>query len=318
MMDFIGVLQNRLFELVVEPLMYQLGLMEFVETAFEGCEWVVVGGLQVLLIAAFALTFERWFPVDANKVGTQAWVERVRSVRTDVLYTLIHRLGLFPLVVFFTAVPLLDSFEGELRLMGVERPNLESWFPVLGEHALLAFLSYLLILDFVDYWIHRAQHASNRWWALHSLHHSQQNMTVWSDNRNHVLDDWLRDGLMAMVALLIGVPPGQYLWLIVASQLVQSLQHANVRLSFGRIGDKLLVSPFFHRLHHAVGTGHEGLHKGCNFGVIFPFWDWLFQTADWRVRYEPTGVSDQRLGVEYGTGFWAQQWLGIKRLLALH
>ena len=57
---------------------------------------------------------------------------------------------------------------------------------------------------------------------------------------------------------------------------------------------------------------------GHNFGVLLPWWDMLFGTADFSLKYEPTGVRDQvEQGVDYGRGFWSQQWLGIKRLGAL-
>ncbi|MFX5562939.1 sterol desaturase family protein, partial [Acinetobacter baumannii] len=81
--------------------------------------------------------------------------------------------------------------------------------------------------------------------------------TLWSDNRNHLLDDLLRSLVFAVTALAIGVEPSQFLLLVALSQLMQSLQHANVRLHFGRIGERLLVSPRFHRTHHAIGIGHE-------------------------------------------------------------
>ena len=55
---------------------------------------------------------------------------------------------------------------------------------------------------------------------------------------------------------------------------------------------------------------------GCNFGVLLPWWDMLFGTADFERRFDPTGVRDQvERGRDYGRGFWAQQWLGLLRLL---
>ena len=108
-------------------------------------------------------------------------------------------------------------------------------------------------------------------------------MNLWSDNRNHLLDDLLRDIVMAVIALAIGVPPGQFVLLVSVSRALQSLQHANVRIHFGRLGERLLVSPRFHRTHHAIGVGHESAGKGtlggCNFGVLLPVWDLLFRTA---------------------------------------
>lgn len=42
----------------------------------------------------------------------------------------------------------------------------------------------------------------------------------------------------------------------------------------------------------------------------------LFGTANFEVRYDPTGIRDQvEAGRDYGHGFWQQQWLGLLRLL---
>ena len=41
----------------------------------------------------------------------------------------------------------------------------------------------------------------------------------------------------------------------------------------------------------------------------------LFGTANFELRYDPTGVRDQvEKQRDYGSGFWSQQWLGMKRL----
>ena len=180
---------------------------------------------------------------------------------------------------------------------------------------------YLVVFDFVNYWIHRAQHQSNAWWALHGLHHSQRNMSMWTDNRNHLLDDILTSLILSLVAVVIGVGPGQFVALVAISQLSENFQHAKVRIWFGRFGERLWVSPRFHRRHHSIGIGHEFQRPGrvvlggCNFGVLLPWWDMLFGTADFQVRFDPTGVRDQvEQGRDYGRGFWAQQWQGLLRL----
>jgi sterol desaturase/sphingolipid hydroxylase (fatty acid hydroxylase superfamily) len=150
-------------------------------------------------------------------------------------------------------------------------------------------------------------------------------MTMWSDDRNHLLDDIIHDAIIVIVAQLIGVAPGQFIAFVAFTQLSESLQHANLKLSFGAIGERLWISPRFHRLHHSIGLGHESHGKstlgGHNFGVLLPWWDMLFRTANFEDRYDPTGVRDQvepdaggRVR-DYGRGFWSQQWLGLKRMV---
>jgi sterol desaturase/sphingolipid hydroxylase (fatty acid hydroxylase superfamily) len=146
-------------------------------------------------------------------------------------------------------------------------------------------------------------------------------MSMWTDSRNHLLDSVIVDSVFVIVARIIGVAPGQFVALIALSQLVENLSHANLRLGFGWLGERLLVGPAFHRLHHGIGLGQESEGKGtlggCNFSVLFPVWDLLFGTARYGVAVQATGIRDQlpeEGGRDYGRGFWAQQWLGAKRL----
>jgi sterol desaturase/sphingolipid hydroxylase (fatty acid hydroxylase superfamily) len=217
--------------------------------------------------------------------------------------------------MFALLTPLVDGLDGWLRLQGTVPWKLEDLWPALHAHPLVSFLVYLVILDFVAYWLHRWQHRFEWWWALHSLHHSQRQMGFWADDRNHLLDDFLVDGAFALVALLIGVPPGQFITLVVASRVIESLSHANLKWHFGRIGERILVSPRYHRMHHAIGAGHEGPARGCNFAVLLPLWDWWFGTANWTIAYPATGIRDQLSGRRYGEGYLEQQWLGAVRLV---
>jgi sterol desaturase/sphingolipid hydroxylase (fatty acid hydroxylase superfamily) len=258
---------------------------------------------------------EKWRPVEP--------VVSPKAIQVDVIYTLIHRLGLFKLLMFFTFENLVDTAFGMLRVHGLPTFNVDAVWPGVTDTAAVSFVIYLLVFDAVHYLIHRGQHQFNAWWALHSLHHSQQQMTFWTDNRNHLLDDILTTLLLSVVAKLIGVGPGQFVALVAFSQLSENLQHANFKCSFGWLGDRLWVSPRFHRLHHAVGIGHESAGRqtlgGHNFGVLVPWWDMLFGTADFSNRYDPTGVRDQvENGRNYGQGFWAQQKLGLNRLFSKH
>jgi sterol desaturase/sphingolipid hydroxylase (fatty acid hydroxylase superfamily) len=310
MVDLFDTAQQWLFEAAVQPLLFNLGLGNLLEDGYRATGWLLVGLLQIALLLTVFGALERWRPVEA--------VTDRRAVRVDIIYTLIHRLGAFRLALFFMLDPLWDELAGQLHVAGVAAFSLDGVWPGVTDIGWVSFVLYLLLFDLADYAIHRGQHKLNGWWQLHALHHSQRQMTMWSDNRNHLLDDVLRDSLLVLLALGVGIPPGQFVAVVAVMQLMESLSHANVRLSFGWL-ERVLVSPRFHRQHHAIGAGHEsagpGTLGGCNFGVLFSFWDVLFRSARFDGRYEPTGVRDQLQGRDYGRGFWAQQWLGLVRLV---
>jgi sterol desaturase/sphingolipid hydroxylase (fatty acid hydroxylase superfamily) len=306
-----GAVQQALFEAVVQPTLFSLGFANFLDDGFDATGWLLVGLLQLAVLATVIGPLQRWRPVEA--------VTDRATVRVDMLYTAIHRLGLFRVVLFFTVAPWFDALFGTLRVAGWETFHLDAVWPGVTDQPVASLLIYLLAIDFCNYWMHRGQHRFEWWWSLHSLHHSQRQMTMWSDNRNHLLDDLIRDSLMVFVAQLIGIAPGQFVAIVALTQLSENFQHANLRVWFGRVGERLWVSPRFHRLHHSVGIGHESAGRqtlgGANFGVLLPWWDMLFGTANFEKRFDPTGVRDQvEQGRDYGHGFWNQQWLGLKRL----
>ena len=310
LIDGFGLAQQALFEGVVQPAMFALGLGGRLEEGFVATGWLLVGLVQLVVIALGFGLLERWRPVEPV-------LDRA-AVRTDVAYTLIHRLGLVRLALFFTLDPLWQAVSAWLGLHGLRPLSFEGLWPGVTDVAWVAFLLYLLLFDLVDYALHRAQHGWDWWWQLHALHHSQRQMTRWSDSRNHLLDDALRDSAFVAVALAVGIAPAQFVAVVALTQLLESLSHANLRGDFGPVLGRLLVSPAFHRTHHAIGTGHEshgpGSLGGCNYAVLFPLWDLLFGTARFGRAPEPTGVRDQLDGRDYGRGFWAQQALGLRRL----
>jgi len=318
LMDLFAAGQSALFESLVQPLAFSLGLGHWLEIAFEGTGWLLVGLLQLAVMLLIILPLELWRPAEPMRDPG--------AVRSDVAYTLFHRLGVFRLLLFFTLDPLADGLFGSLRAAGWSGIHLDDLWPGWSDQPAVAFVLYLLLFDALNYAIHRGQHHWSWWWALHALHHSQRQMTMWTDQRNHLLDDVLVALIWAVVAQAVGMPPEQFVAVVAVTQLLENLQHANVRMSFGAWGERCLISPRFHRWHHSVGWGHESHARGTgvndrlplgghNFGVLFPWWDDLLGTALRRNDDPTTGIRDQiEQGRDYGRGVWAQQYLGLQRL----
>ena len=305
MLDPFNTIAGWLQEQLVIPMLYQLGLMEWEDVGFGWALFAVYGVAQVLIMLAVCMPLERWRPIER-------WPDS-KAVGVDILYTLISRIGLLPLVTFVLFYQIQVSINGWLTDQGWVPPTLERMFPFLLGQQTLTFLIYIIVLDFADYWRHRLSHRYRWWRALHSLHHAQVQMTFWSDDRNHLLDDLIAFCWYTVVALLIGIPPMQFPLAVLLLRLLESFSHANVRLSFGALGERLLVSPRFHRAHHGIPAAGR---KSCNYGALLPWWDMMFGTADFTTGFVPTGDPSASPKLVNGN-YLEQQVAGVRRMLRL-
>lgn len=150
--------------------------------------------------------------------------------------------------------------------------------------------AYLLIFDFLSYWIHRAQH-SRVWWRFHRVHHSQEQLTFATGYRNHPIDQAFAHTVTFIPLLLLGTPAVSWLPYSFLLAFIDATHHANLPWRFGW-ARKILVSPVFHATHHST----DPAVRDTNFGGLFSFWDFLFGTAvDAERRPERTGVEGWRV-----------------------
>jgi len=270
-------------------------------------EGLTVGLLQLAIIVLVMRPLESLVPAER-------WPDR-KLVAVDRTYTLIALLGLLPLLSFVVLTPLAQLAGMSPAASGAqdEPGGLLAWMPWFGAHPLLLFVAYYVVYDFAYYWMHRLEHALPWWWAMHSMHHSQRQMSCWGSDRSHFVDGLLEGVVLAAVGLLMGLDTSQFAVIVMVTELVQNFSHANVRWGFGRVGRRLLVGPRFHRLHHMVRDPDRPDLHNCNFGQMLPWWDQLFGTALYREPLRPTGVSDPVVDADNGMGLFAQQWHVTKR-----
>lgn len=305
----IAEVQGAIFETAVEPALYRLGLMDWAEEVFDGVGFALFGAIEVAVAYILLRPLELWWPVEHR--------DDRRAVRADIVYTLVHRLGIVPGLVFLLLTPIGAAIDGYLRFRGYIPPEIEQLIPALRAWPFATFLVYVALIDLGEYGRHRLQHLLPWWWALHSLHHDQRQMTLWSDDRNHLIDDVLAAVWRGTLALLIGIAPAEYPLVMILFRLVESLSHTNVRLGFGRVGTVLLVGPHYHRLHHAMEHARAPFDRarGCNFAVVLPIWDVVFGTRRRDPVFPPTGVAGLA-GAAIRCGYLRHQLEGLRRLAA--
>ncbi len=294
-----SIIAGWIDQVAIMPVLYRFGGMQWAEVSFD---WMLI---CVYGLFALILTYAVCWPLEALR-PIERWPSK-KAVLVDVFYTVLARVGVLPVASFLVFYQVQVVVNGFLVAHGYIPPTLETLLPWLIGRPVLAFVIYALILDGSDYWRHRLSHAFAGWYALHALHHAQRQMSFWSDDRNHLLDDLVAGLWFGVVGLAIGVPPLQFPLLLMFMRFVESLSHANVKLSFGWLGERLLVSPRFHRVHHGVLAAGQ---QSCNYAAVFPIWDILFGTADFSPVYPATGDDAVPEAMVSG-GYLAQQWGGF-------
>jgi sterol desaturase/sphingolipid hydroxylase (fatty acid hydroxylase superfamily) len=268
---------------------------------------VLIAIAQVFVIACVFRPLESLAPAEP-------WVDRSLT-RIDRTYTLVMLFGLNPLFAYLVLTPLANAFAGGAPAVPDAAVNsgLAHWLPWFDHHPLVLFFVYYVIYDFTYYWMHRTQHWIPWWWALHSMHHSQRQMSCWTNDRGSYVDGFLQSMVLATAGLVIGVDPEQFALLMFIGELAQNFSHANVRFGFGRLFEKVLVDPKFHRLHHMrVDPDRPTLHD-CNYGQVLSVWDVLFGTALYGEPPRETGVGDPMVDADNGRGLVAMQWGAFRR-----
>jgi len=304
--EIIEPLQGYLFETFILSFMHSLGMTGWADEVYNATGEVLLGLFFTLIIYVLLRPLEALFPVEQ-------WDNRA-VVRVDILYTFLMRTGLLPLLFFLLLDPIFSGIQSHLHMASIFSVQPEELMPWLQNQILVSFIFYVIIFDFFDYVRHRLQHRFTWWWGLHCIHHSQQQLSLWSDERNHIFDSFIKVAWFTCLANVFGLPGGQFLAIVLFMKLVESFSHANVKTDFGRILSRVLVSPVYHRIHHGIGVGHEGKYYGCNFSTLFPVWDIIFRTANFSTSTTMTGIRDQLDGVEYGKGFFDQQYIGFKKM----
>ena len=126
-------LQGWLLDRLIQPPLLAMGLGSHLEMAFDGVEFFLCGVLQISAAYLLLRPLEALRPIEL-------WPDR-QAVRVDVLYSLLDRLGIIPLLVFALLAPLFASVDSWLRFNDIIPPQLEDLFPSLETRPLLSFRS---------------------------------------------------------------------------------------------------------------------------------------------------------------------------------
>ncbi len=245
------------------------------ENAIE--ELLTYKGLIVALWLGAFFVAERLYPAVPlpPELGTAtARTSWLRLARNASLWLV--NVGLSPLIV----LPLSLWASGQVFNW---RPDW--WSGALG----LAF--DLVLLDFLIYWWHRANHVVGFLWRFHEVHHLDRFLDTTSAVRFHFGEVVLSALARAGVIILLGMPFTSVVVFEVVVLCAAIFHHSNLRLpaAVEKPLSKVIVTPSIHWVHHhAVREDTDS-----NYGTLFSFWDRLFASFSRNHRQ-----ADMVIGVE--------------------
>ena len=137
----------------------------------------------------------------------------------------------------------------------------------------LKILIGLFMVDFVLYWIHRAQHRYDLLWRTHAWHHSIQEMYWFAGFRTSFFHSFIYNIPQVIIPVsLLKLSPAEAGIGYSIGLFIQFWEHTNLNVNIGPLA-WLVITPDYHRIHHSAT-----LHRGMNLAPTFRIWDRLFGT----------------------------------------
>ena len=233
--------------------------------------------LLIALVVATGIC-ERVWPAERRPVLARGHIQ-------DACYLALHAIVVIPMMTLLSV--------GAATLIGNHAPWIELRSTATWPGWLLVPLT-VVAMDAANWLAHYADHRLDALWRFHALHHSQEELSVLTSFRAHPLMH-TTGFILATIPVMVLMPTRPIAPVLITIYVcVGTLQHANLRWTFGPLG-RLIVSPAYHRLHHARED------QAVNLGVVLTIWDVLACRARFPARGDAvgrTGLAGRPVPVE--------------------
>jgi sterol desaturase/sphingolipid hydroxylase (fatty acid hydroxylase superfamily) len=235
------------------------------ETVLSAGRAELAAPLLVALVVAVGICEHIW-PAERRPVLARGHVQ-------DVSFLALHAVVVIPLMTLLSV--------GAATLIG-EHARWIELRPAGRWPGWLLIPLTVVAMDGANWLAHHADHRLDALWRFHALHHSQEELSVFTSFRAHPLMH--TTGFVLATVPVVALMPTRPIApvLITVYICIGTLQHANLRWTFGPAG-RVIVSPAYHRLHHAPNT------QRVNLGVVLTIWDVLAGCARFPSRTDAVG-----------------------------
>jgi len=151
----------------------------------------------------------------------------------------------------------------------------------------------IFLLDLVAYISHRLYHRYLLLWRCHLVHHSDSSVDFTTHLRHHPFESLISLAINLAVIAMLGIPALAVFVYGLLAHVVSTFSHGNIVLSeqLDSFIRRFIITPDMHRVHHSV----DKLETNSNYGIVFPWWDRLFNTY---VAQPAKGHLDMKLGLD--------------------
>jgi sterol desaturase/sphingolipid hydroxylase (fatty acid hydroxylase superfamily) len=212
-------------------------------------------GLNLILLLTFGLMLIEWLylRLALHDADSHDLKETTTSIVTALGNQIIR-----PATSFLVAFPLYLAYQHRL----FEIPT-----------TIVTLVILFVLVDFAEYWFHRAAHRVRFMWASHSVHHSTTRFNLTAAVRLPWTGALSGAVFFFLPLTLIGFHPLAVTAMALLNLIYQFFLHTEQAPRLGPL-EWVLNTPAHHRVHHAANE--SCLDK--NFGGVFIIWDRIFGT----------------------------------------
>ena len=240
------------------------------ETVLSAGRAELTAPLLIALVVATGIC-ERIWPAERRPALARGHVQ-------DACYLALHAVVVIPLMTLLSV--------GAAALIGEHARWIELRSTGQWPGWLLVPLT-IVAMDFANWLAHYADHRLDALWRFHALHHSQEELSVLTSFRAHPLMH-TTGFVLATIPVVVLMPARPIAPVLITIYVcIGTLQHANLRWTFGPLG-RVIVSPAYHRRHH------DRVNQAVNLGVVLTIWDVLARCASFPAR----GAAAGRTGLD--------------------
>jgi sterol desaturase/sphingolipid hydroxylase (fatty acid hydroxylase superfamily) len=246
---------------------------DFIATFAQNLGVMAANTARALMMIA-AMFIPIWYL--ERRRGSDTSRYRRRHFAHDFAYVLFYDSGAFRILGAALVYGLLQNQLGFMEL------GLAEGLPIV-----VVAVLYLVLNDFISYWLHRAEHTFPLLWQFHAVHHAPEEINFLTANRVHPFEKLMWGVPEIVLLILLGVPFTMWLPFTLIRAFLAAVQHADLDWTYGPLYP-VVVSPVFHRLHHS----RDRRDFDSNYSQLFCFWDYVFGTAN------PSRTPPVAVGVE--------------------